>query len=519
MPASSARPLRELLQDALAALGAGDAATALRHAEAAVAQAPDVAVAWLVLGRARLAGAQVAAAVPALREAARLQPDSAEAWATLGAALQALGQVEEPFRCYETALRLAPTSPAILSRVGTFLLERGALGDAEACFQAACTNGGTEGAPGLLRVLEMRGDVEGAVALIDRYPGLLGVSPGFTISAARALLRSGQAARVLTALDALGALPVAQNKPMVVAVEHARGDVLDAMGEPLAAFDARSRAHAARGLVWDTAAHAARVDALCRDWPRARLSLDCQTAPDSQAARLGSDRGADAVFIVGMPRSGTTLVEQILASHPEVRTCGELDDLPAIARNLPDDAAAEVLDAAAARYLGRLRRDGTATFILDKLPANSLYLHAAARLLPGARVIALSRDALDTCVSCYSKDFAATLGWTTDLYALGRYYADHERVMNHWRKELPLALYDVRYEDLVSDPETEVRRVLGFLGLPFDAKCLRFFERAEQAHTASYAQVRRPINRDAIGRAAGVADRLGPLLRGLKSKK
>ena len=518
MPASSARPLRELLQDAIAALGAGDSATALRHAEAAVEQAPDVAVAWLVLGRARLAGAQVAAAVPALREAARLQPDSAETWATLGAALQALGQTEAPFRCYETALRLAPTSPAILSRVGTFLLERGAVADAEACFQAACADGRTEGAPGLLRVLEMRGDVDGAVALIDRYPGLLGVSPGFTISAARALLRSGQAARALAALDALDALPVAQNKPTVVAVEHARGDVLDAMGEPLAAFDARSRAHAARGLVWDAAAHTARVDDLCRDWPRARLSLDCQTAPEAPA-RPGSDRGADAVFIVGMPRSGTTLLEQILASHPAVRTCGELDDLPAIARDLPDDASSEVVDAAAARYLGRLRRDGNATFILDKLPANSLYLHAAARLLPGARVIALSRDALDTCVSCYSKDFAATLGWTTDLYALGRYYADHERVMSHWRKELPLPLYDVRYEALVSDPETEVRRVLAFLGLPYHAKCLRFFERAEQAHTASYAQVRRPINRDAIGRAVGVADRLGPLLQGLKAKK
>ena len=504
-------PLRERLHHALAALGAGDCATALRHAEAAVAQAPDVSVVWLVLGRARLGGGRVEAAVPALREAARLQPDSAEAWATLGAALQALGQVAEPFRCYETALRLAPTSPVILARVGTFLLERGALFDAETCFRAACSEGRTDGAPGLLRLLEMRGDVGGAVALIDRYPGLLGVSPGFTISAARALVRSGQAARALGALDALDAFPAAQNKPTVVAVEHARGDVLDAMGEPLAAFDARGRAHAARGLVWDAAAHTARVDLLCRDWTRARMSRD------ARAARLGSDRGSDAVFIVGMPRSGTTLLEQILASHPEVRTCGELDDLPAIARDLPDDASSEMLDAAAARYLGRLRRDGRARFILDKLPSNALYLHTVARLLPGARVIALSRDALDTCVSCYSKDFAATLAWATDLYALGRYYADHVRVMNHWRNELSLPLCDVRYESLVGDPETEVRRVLAFLGLPYDAACLRFFDRVEPAHTASYAQVRRPINRDAIGRAAAVSDRLGQLLLGLNA--
>lgn len=494
--------LREAVRAAAAALTAGDVAGATRQADAVCAAAPGVGLGWLLAGRARMAAGQVDAAVPLLREAVARLPQSAEAWAALAGALQALGRVEEPFRCYEQALRLAPDDAGVLARVGGFLLERGAVADAEACFRQACAGGRTDGAPGWLRVLELRGDVAGAQALIDRYATLLGTHAAFTTSAARALIRAGQAAR---ARDALDALPPSPFRATTVAIEHARGDVLEALGDAAGAFDAHARAHAARGLRWDAEAHSRRVDALCRDWTRARL------APPAPPA----DPGSDAVFILGLPRSGTTLLEQILASHPDVRTCGELDDLPDLARGLPDDADAATLDAAAARYLARLRRDGRATRILDKLPANALALHAAARMLPGARVIALDRDPMDACASCFSKDFAATLAWTTDLYALGRYAADHARLLDHWRRALPLAWLDVRYEDLVNDPEAEVRRVLTFLGLGFDPACLRFFERRELVHTASYAQVRRPIHREAVGRAAAVADRLGPLRQGL----
>lgn len=420
----------------------------------------------------------------ALRRATELDPTSAAAWLALARALHAQGGVAEPMACFERALRLAPAEPAVLVATGGFLLEQGELSDAAALFRAA----GADGAAGLLQVLERQGDLVGAATIIEQHAGLLGRSPAFTVGAARVLARTGAGERAKGALETVARSSLAQATR--VAVEHALGDVLEALGDAPAAFDAHGRAHAARGLRWDVDAHTARVDALIRDWTRDRFG------PAATA-------GDEVVFIVGMPRSGTTLVEQILASHPSVRTCGELDTLPDVEGLDPAEAAA--------RYLARLRRDGAAPRILDKLPLNFQHLHTAARLFAGARVIHLRRDPLDTCVSCWSKHFHGTLAWTTDLHALGRFYTDHLRLMAHWREHLPLPILGVHYEAVVDDPEAETRRLLGFLDLPFDPGCLRFFERRDVAHTASYAQVRRPIHRGAVGRAAVLGARLDPL--------
>lgn len=494
--------LRERLHAAIRALEAGDVGQAVRHATAAVAQAPQIAVAHLVLGRARLEAGASQEAARSLRRATVLDPRSAEAWASLGSALQAQGQVTEPLDCFERALALAPRAPAVLLRVGSFLLDRGELEDAESCFRAANTDGGTGGSAGLLAVFERRGALVEARVLVDASPALLGRDPLFTLAAARTLLRSDRAADALAALDRVPAdriLPALR-----VGFEHARGDVLDALGDPDGAFRGHARANALRRLSFDSDAHSARVDALIAEWTAARFASSARAAV----------RADDAVLIVGMPRSGTTLVEQILASHPGVRTCGELNDLPAIERQL-DFADAGSLDVAASRYLARLRRDGTALRVIDKLPVNFLSLHAAAALLPGARVVHVRRAPLDTCVSCFFKDLHATLAWTTDLRSLGRYYRDYFRLMAHWREALPLPLLDVVYERLVAEPEAEVRRVLEFLDLPWDPACLRYFERRPVARTASYAQVVRPIYRDSVGRAARYAGHLEPLLEAL----
>ncbi len=504
--------VRDRLQQALRALESGDAPGAVSHAAAAVAAAPTVGVAWLVLGRAQLASGDTGAGLQALRRATELDPGSAEAWATLGVALQGLGQVEEPLRCFETALRLAPTSPSVLVRVGNFLVERGQLAEAETCFRAACGPGQgaarSDGAPGLLLLAERRGDLVGATALIDTYSSLLGRNAAFTAAAARVLLRTGRGEEARAALDVL---PIAAlGRASRVGVEHMRGDVLEALGDAEGALHAHARAHAARGLSWDSDAHSARVDALIHGWTRERFQA---------SSRTSGDLGDDVVLIVGMPRSGTTLTEQMLLGHPDVRSCGELDELPQIERELERGAREPAaLDTAAARYLARLRRDGRAHRILDKLPVNFLSLRTAACLFPAARVIHLRRDPVDTCVSCYSKDLHATLAWATDLRALGRFYADYTRLMDHWLAELPLPICELRYEQLVEAPEAEVRRVSAFLGLTYEPQCLRFFERPEVAHTASYAQVRRPLNRDAIGRAAKVAGLLGELTQGLAGR-
>jgi hypothetical protein len=212
------------------------------------------------------------------------------------------------------------------------------------------------------------------------------------------------------------------------------------------------------------------------------------------------------VFIVGMPRSGTSLVEQILASHPAVYGAGELPTLGQVPYDIvtadwnEGDAYPECLESLsvkkanrlAAQYLSHvesLNRD--ATYVTDKMPLNFQWLGLVELLLPGCHVIHCERDPLDTCLSCYLTNFAAGNDFTYDLAGLGAYYRDYRRLMAHWKNVLTLPMLDVRYEELVRDPEPQVRRLLDFLGLPWDDRCLKFHEN------------QRPVKPPARTRSAG----------------
>ena len=495
--------LRSMLHRALHALRAGDTVTAEHMARQVVGVAPDVAVGHLVLGRALHEGGDPAAAVGPLRKAVDLNPRSAEGWSSLGVALDALGRVDEPLKCLERALELAPTSVASLVRLGGILLGRGEVVDAEACFREAERLESGRGAPGLVVALERQGRVGEAAALVDAQAALLGVDAWFTVSAVRVLLRSGRASDARAALDALAP---ATRPADVTAREHARGDVLDALGEHEEAFLAHQRAHVARGLSFDASAHRSRIDWLISTWTAERL----------RAAPRPSVDASDLVLIVGMPRSGTTLVEQILGSLPDVRACGELDDLPQLSRTV-DLADSFSVANASARYLSRVRADGPAARIIDKLPLNFLYLHTASVLFPGARVVHVRRDPVDTCVSCYFKDFAATLAWSGDLHSLGAFYGDYQRLMAHWEVVQPMLMYEIRYEELVARPEEVARGLVDFVGLAWDPACLRFHERRPVAKTASYSQVTRPIYTGSVGRAQRYGAHLDPLRAALES--
>jgi tetratricopeptide (TPR) repeat protein len=225
------------------------------------------------------------------------------------------------------------------------------------------------------------------------------------------------------------------------------------------------------------------------------------------------------VFIVGMPRSGSSLVEQILASHPEVHGAGELSGLRALfeeeARETTDPVAPGAADRIAAAALSRLRRfSAQAARIVDKDLANFLHLGTIHRIFPRARIIHCRRDPLDTCFSAYTKLFTGDLNFSYDLTDLGRYFLGYHSLMEHWRSVLPhQALLEVDYETLVMDPQTQTRRLLDFLGLPWNDACLRFFENRRMVTTASITQVRRPIYRSSIGRAASMRRHLQPLIR------
>ncbi|HVH84742.1 MAG TPA: sulfotransferase, partial [Steroidobacteraceae bacterium] len=256
------------------------------------------------------------------------------------------------------------------------------------------------------------------------------------------------------------------------------------------------------------------------------------------AARRGLGSPSERpVFVVGMPRSGTTLVEQILASHPEVRGAGELAASNAMVEGLarlPNATAAgkaypeaaglldqEEAQALAERYLEAVGRDaregegGEPRRVTDKMTGNFMRLGLIALLLPRARVIHCQRDPFDTCLSCYFQNFLEPFPFTSELSRLGKYYREYERLMAHWRAVLPAPMLEVPYEALVADPEPWCRRMLEFCGLPWDERVLRFFATERAVQTASFWQVRQPIYLSSVGRWRHYRAHLGSLFDAL----
>jgi tetratricopeptide (TPR) repeat protein len=242
---------------------------------------------------------------------------------------------------------------------------------------------------------------------------------------------------------------------------------------------------------------------------------------DAGAPAIGVRLSEVPVFVVGMPRSGSSLLEEILASHPRVHGGGELLQLRSLFEHGRADgagAAAPDVDSSIAESVSRKleRAAPHALRIVDKDLANFLYLGVIHRIFPRARIIHCRRDPLDTCFSAYSRLFLGNWEFTYDLGELGRYYRGYHALMAHWREMLPGETFlEIDYEALVAEPENETRRVLDFLGLPWHEACLRFFETTRRVGTASFAQVRRPIYRSSIGRGRALSAHLRPLIEAL----
>jgi tetratricopeptide (TPR) repeat protein len=254
-------------------------------------------------------------------------------------------------------------------------------------------------------------------------------------------------------------------------------------------------------------------------------------APLVAAKAGGGSESNLPIFIVGFPRSGTTLAEQILASHPEVHGGGELGFLGELAsRALANDGAeipypeslrdlsAESLRQLGNRYVERLvRLDPTAAHITDKNPGNIMHLGLIRLILPKAKIIHMQRDPVDTCLSCFSLRFAGNASsFVYDLGELGRYYRIYQRLMDHWRRVLPPGtVLEVQYENVVENLEAEARRIIDYCGLDWDERCLAFHESNRAVRTASVAQVRQPIYRSSMQRWRRYERHLGVLLRAL----
>ena len=293
-------------------------------------------------------------------------------------------------------------------------------------------------------------------------------------------------------------------------------ELLDCIGRYDEAFVHARRGHQLRPHSHDPATHAVCVAAHIRHCTSRRMR--------SLPRALHSTRRP--VFIVGMPRSGTSLLEQILASHPQVYGGGELAHMPRISRAAANNPAGwlavpDALDALSlntindlsAQYLASLSSiNDTATYVIDKLPYNFLYLDLIALLFPECHVIHCVRDPLDTCVSCYLTNFADGNEFARNLTHLAAFHRQYERLMRHWKRTLRIPILDVQYEQIVEDAEGQTRRLLEFLGLPWDERCLKFHATRRVVGTASREQVRRPLYKSSIGRWRNYEKHLGPLL-------
>lgn len=304
-------------------------------------------------------------------------------------------------------------------------------------------------------------------------------------------------------------------------VFFALGKALDDLGawdEAMAAMH-QANHRRRRMLTVDIAREEAAVARYCR-------VFDAETMARLQGGGQDSDL---PVFIVGMPRSGTTLVEQILAAHPKVQGAGELTHLPRLLHEVrgPEDSRFPDLMRRIAPpdcgLLGRayLHMLGAAPAgkrrITDKLPGNFQFAGLIHLALPGARIIHCGRDPRDACLSMYFTHFGTGNEFTYDLSDLGRAWRAYERLMAHWEEVLPPGtILHVEYQDLVGDLEAWARRLVAFCGLDWDPACLAFYDLDRPVSTASAVQVRRPIYASSVGRWMSYVDHLGPLLQALQ---
>jgi tetratricopeptide (TPR) repeat protein len=470
----------------------GDALTCL---EQAVRLAPGHAQAQNDLGGVLLACDQPERAIGYFREALRLKPAFAEAHSNLGLALRELGQVDESMTCFREALRLNPRYGGARNNLAYTLEFQGQLDMARAEFLES-----------------LRLDPDNARALA----GLSGLAGAGLCQLTDEQL---QRVRVLVErhdlpLDDLGRLHFA-----LARVIEKTGAYDEAFAHYRQGNELRKEYVRRRGVAFDAAAEHARMD---------RLMAAFGPTHFERVRGFGVDSDVP-VFIVGMMRSGTTLAEQILASHPSVFGAGELRDLgqltASLARRLgtaesyPDCMAR--LDGPAVRtlaeqHLARLQQlGGNAARVVDKMPFNFLHLGLIAMMFPRSRIIHCRRDPIDTCLSCYLQNFGEPQGFTLDLHDLGVYYREYERLMAHWKQVLPLPIFELQYEELTAEPEAVSRAVVAFCDLDWDERCLRFHETDRPVRTASMLQVRKPMYRSAVGRWKRYEKHLGPLLAAL----
>ena len=453
---------------------------------------PGLAAAHSALGKTlgRLAKAEEAEA--ACRRAIELEPELADAYGNLGAALKFQTRLGEAIEAYRSALALDPSYPETYNNLGLAYVDAGDFENADICYRKA---------------LELEPDM-----------------PEVLVNIAMSKKHSASDKPAIEKLEAQLERDNLRSESRV-AVHFALGKVFDDCGKYDEAFEHYSRGNAAKaeGVRFDRGKHVTMMKSLRDTFDRDLFSH----------LRGCGDNTALPVFIVGMPRSGTSLVEQILASHPLFHGADELTLIWSISKRLSSllesanpypecvrDMVQEVSKSLAGEYLAGLTgRSGEALRVSDKMPYNYLHLGLIAVLFPNAKVIHCKRDPRDVCLSNFFQLYAHAHHYTYRLEDLALYHREYERLMSYWYEHLPLEIHEVVYEELVEDLEECSRSLVDYVNLDWDERCLQFHTTKRSVQTASHWQVRQPLYRSSVERWRGYETQLGAFFDQLNASR
>ncbi len=487
----------------------GDAVAARGEYLEALRLNPELAESHAQLGRLLWSDGQATAAASWLRQAAQLEPDKSQHWTTLAELYDELEEYALSIPCWRRVLELTPGQPAALVSLGWAFQEEGDLRSAESCFHQALA-ARPDFVPALLNLGGLHEEHGDLLAAEARYRQALRVAPRSAAAFARlATLMRGR----LTA-DERQLLERLCDDPQLSDSWRARvcfglAHVADGQGDFAAAAQRLQQAHdlartsSPRSRAYFPAEHERFVDQLITQFDAGFF------------ARLSAQGSANQtpIFIFGLPRSGTTLLEQILASHSQVHAAGELQlarrTFEAIPRTLglsvtPCEAVGQ-LDGAALRQLAQNHLQALTALadgkvrIVDKLPDNYLYLGLLATLFPKATFIHAQRDKRDVALSCWMTDFRS-IRWTLEPAHIASRFQQYDRLMEHWNRALPATIHTFRYEDVVSEFEPQARRLVSACGLAWEPACLAPHQTRRPVRTASLTQVREPVHTRSVGR-------------------
>lgn len=444
------------------------------------------------------------------------RPEISESWNGLGSALRGLYQFQAAEDAYRKAVELQPQGLAPAYNLALLLGIAGKYEEAVEQLRRALSHhpGNPHVIGELAWLLERTGRYDEAIATItialDSGIRNVRVATAFQ-KLCRKMQNCQQAERYIK--DTLATQNLINEER--ASLHFALGELYDRDGKYNLAFDEYVKANDISAIDYDPDEYSRCVDDVIR-----RFSPQSYSALSSS----GNDSAAP-IFIVGMPRSGTSLVEQILSSHSQVYGAGELDEMltlaqgasatpdanPAILTDLDSLSQADI-NAMAEQYLSHIAELSPSTDrVTDKMPHNFQILGLIRAVFPKASIIHCCRDARDTCLSSYFSNFVGSYDYNHKLEHIGRHYRDYERLMEHW-KNLGIDMLDVCYEELVADQEDWIRKLIAYCGLEWEEQCLHFYQTNRAVRTSSYDQVRQPVYARSIGRWRNYESQLEPLL-------